>query len=78
MDRWTHELGQASGTATKDQGFCATNNAECRRTMPSTRETNVIDNQILAFSNWTWLRTTEQSGRARSKAEFIAKLGIVD
>ena len=46
------------------------------RTMPSTRETNVINGQILRSA--TGMAANYRAvGLARSKAEFIAKLGIV-
>jgi four helix bundle protein len=44
--------------------------------MPSTRETNVINGQILRSA--TGMAANYRAvGLARSKAEFIAKLGIV-
>ena len=46
------------------------------RTIPSTRETNVINNQILRSA--TGMAANYRAvGLARSKAEFISKLGIV-
>lgn len=46
------------------------------RTIPSTRETNVINNQILRST--TGIAANYRAvGLARSKAEFISKLGIV-
>ena len=46
------------------------------RTMPSTRETNIINNQILRSA--TGMAANYRAvGLARSKAEFISKLGIV-
>ncbi|MGZ4830309.1 MAG: four helix bundle protein [Candidatus Angelobacter sp.] len=46
------------------------------RTIPSTRETNVINNQILRSA--TGIAANYRAvGLARSKAEFISKLGIV-
>ena len=46
------------------------------RTIPSTRETNIINNQILRSATGVaaYYRAV---GLARSKAEFISKLGIV-
>jgi four helix bundle protein len=44
--------------------------------MPSTRETNVINNQILRSA--TGMAANYRAvGLARSKAEFISKLGVV-
>ena len=46
------------------------------RTIPSTRETNIINNQILRSA--TGMAANYRAvGLARSKAEFISKLGIV-
>jgi four helix bundle protein len=46
------------------------------RTIPSTRETNIINNQILRSA--TGIAANYRAvGLARSKAEFISKLGIV-
>lgn len=46
------------------------------RTIPSTRETNMINNQILRSA--TGIAANYRAvGLARSKAEFISKLGIV-
>src|SRR5215813_7233272 len=46
------------------------------RTMPSTRETNIINNQILRSA--TGMAANYRAvGLARSKAEFISKLGVV-
>lgn len=46
------------------------------RTIPSTREANIINNQILRSS--TGIAANYRAvGLARSKAEFISKLGIV-
>jgi four helix bundle protein len=46
------------------------------RTMPSTRETNIINNQILRSATGV-AANYRAVGLARSKAEFISKLGIV-
>jgi four helix bundle protein len=46
------------------------------RTIPSTRETNIINNQILRSA--TGVAANYRAVKlARSKAEFISKLGIV-
>ena len=45
-------------------------------TMPNTRAANVIANQILRSST-SMAANYRAVGRARSKAEFISKLGIV-
>jgi four helix bundle protein len=46
------------------------------RTIPSTRETNIINNQILTSA--TGVAANYRAVKlARSKAEFISKLGIV-
>ena len=46
------------------------------RTIPSSRETNIINNQILRSA--TGMAANYRAvGLARSKAEFISKLGIV-
>jgi four helix bundle protein len=46
------------------------------RIIPSTRETNIINNQILRSA--TGMAANYRAvGLARSKAEFISKLGIV-
>ena len=46
------------------------------RTMPSTRETNIINNQILRSA--TGMAANYRAvGLARSKAEFVSKLGVV-
>jgi four helix bundle protein len=46
------------------------------RTIPSNRETNIINNQILRSA--TGMAANYRAvGLARSKAEFISKLGIV-
>lgn len=46
------------------------------RTIPNTREANIINNQILRSS--TGIAANYRAvGLARSKAEFISKLGIV-
>jgi four helix bundle protein len=46
------------------------------RTIPSTRETNIINNQILRSA--TGMAANYRAvGLARSKAEFVSKLGIV-
>jgi four helix bundle protein len=44
--------------------------------MPRTREANVINNQILRSAT-SMAANYRAVGRARSKAEFLAKLGIV-
>jgi four helix bundle protein len=44
--------------------------------MPGTREANVINNQILRSAT-SMAANYRAVGRARSKAEFIAKLGVV-
>lgn len=46
------------------------------RTIPSTRETNIINNQILRSATGV-AANYRAVGLARSKAEFISKLGIV-
>jgi four helix bundle protein len=46
------------------------------RTIPSTRETNIINNQILRSATGV-AANYRVVGLARSKAEFISKLGIV-
>ena len=46
------------------------------RVMPNTREANIVNNQILRSA--TGMAANYRAvGRARSKAEFIAKLGVV-
>jgi len=44
--------------------------------LPKTREANVITNQILRSAT-SMAANYRAAGRARSKAEFLAKLGIV-
>jgi four helix bundle protein len=46
------------------------------RTIPSTRESNIINNQILRSATGV-AANYRAVGLARSKAEFISKLGIV-
>jgi len=46
------------------------------RTIPSTRETNIINNQILRSATGV-AANYRAVGLARSKAEFISKLGVV-
>ncbi|HEY2168323.1 MAG TPA: four helix bundle protein [Candidatus Angelobacter sp.] len=46
------------------------------QTIPSTRETNIINNQILRSATGA-AANYRAVGLARSKAEFISKLGIV-
>jgi four helix bundle protein len=46
------------------------------RTIPSTRETNIINSQILRSATGV-AANYRAVGLARSKAEFISKLGIV-
>ena len=46
------------------------------RTIPSTRETNIINNQILRSATGV-AANYRAVGLARSKAEFVSKLGIV-
>lgn len=46
------------------------------RTIPSTRETNIINNQILRSATGV-AANYRAVGLARSKAEFISKLAIV-
>lgn len=46
------------------------------RAIPSTRETNIINNQILRSATGV-AANYRAVGLARSKAEFISKLGIV-
>jgi len=46
------------------------------RTIPSTRETNIINNQILRSATGV-AANYRAVGLARSKSEFISKLGIV-
>jgi len=46
------------------------------RTMPSTREANIVNNQVLRSA--TGMAANYRAvGLARSKAEFISKLGVV-
>jgi four helix bundle protein len=46
------------------------------RTIPSTRETNIINNQILRSATGV-AANYRAVGLARSKAKFISKLGVV-
>ena len=46
------------------------------RAMPTTREANIINSQILRSAT-SMAANYRAVGRARSKAEFIAKLGVV-
>jgi four helix bundle protein len=46
------------------------------RAMPTTRESNIINNQVLRSA--TGMAANYRAvGRARSKAEFISKMGVV-
>jgi len=70
--RGTGESGRDEGT---DQEFCNKSNQLCRE-LPETREGRLIGNQI--FRSGTSVGANYRAScRARSKAEFIAKLGIV-
>ena len=44
--------------------------------LPRTREANVINNQILRSAT-SMAANYRSAGRARSKAEFVAKIGVV-
>ena len=46
------------------------------RALPGTREANVIGNQVLRSATGM-AANYRAAGRARSKAEFIAKIGVV-